>query len=81
MIPTLMLFGLVLGRWWRLSLIAAAAGWPILLVASDVVNIELALLTASGLAVSNTGLGVLVHQGVLWVVRNHRRSRSSQSSA
>ncbi|MFD0782369.1 hypothetical protein ACFQZ8_00285 [Micromonospora azadirachtae] len=81
MIPALMLFGLVLGRWWRVSLIAAAVGWPILLVASDVVNIELALLTASALAVANTGVGVLVHQGFLWVTRNCRRFRSSQSGA
>src|SRR6266508_4391883 len=35
MIPTLILFGLVFGRWWRLCLTAAALGWPVLLVVSD----------------------------------------------
>ncbi|MFD0782366.1 hypothetical protein ACFQZ8_00270 [Micromonospora azadirachtae] len=64
-----------------MSLIAAAVGWPILLVARDVVNIELALLTASGLAMANTGFGVLVHQVILRMIRNHRRFRSSESGA
>ena len=35
MIPTLILFGMVSGRWWHLSLVAAAVGCPRLLVATD----------------------------------------------
>jgi hypothetical protein len=68
-VPTLILFGLVFGRWWRLSLIAAAVGWPVLLVATDVMDVEVGLLGAAGLAVINVGVGVLVHQGVLRALR------------
>jgi hypothetical protein len=40
MIPTMILFGLVFGRWWRVTLVAAALGWPLLLVVIDVVGID-----------------------------------------
>lgn len=75
MIPTLILFGLIFGRWWRLSLIAAGLGWPGVLLASDVMSFELGLLGAAGLAVINTGIGVLVHQAGLRGVRllRHRK--------
>jgi hypothetical protein len=76
-IPTLILFGLVFGRWWRLSLVAAAVGWPVLLVATDVMDVEVGLLGAAGLAVINAGDGVLVHQGILRALRllRHRHTR------
>lgn len=75
MIPSLILFGLVFGPWWRLSLIVAALGWPLLLVVSDVMSVEVGLVGAAGLAVVNTGIGVLVHQGGLRTARLlcHRR--------
>jgi len=73
MIPTLILFGIVFGRWWRLCLITAVLGWPVLLVVSDVMSVEVGLLGAAGLAVINTGAGVLVHQGSLRAVRLLRR--------
>ncbi|MDG4837070.1 hypothetical protein O7631_11150 [Micromonospora sp. WMMD967] len=69
MIPTLILFGLLFGRWWRPSLIAAALGWPILLVADGSMGVGPALLGASALAVVNTAVGVLVHQGIRRAVR------------
>lgn len=62
MIPTLILFGLVAGRWWRLTLVAAALGWPVVLLAGDVMEPGPGLLGASLIAVVNTGAGVLVHQ-------------------
>jgi hypothetical protein len=68
-IPTLILFGLVFGRWWRLSLATAAVGWPVLLVVDDTMDVEVGLLGAAGLAVINAGIGVLVHQGVLRTLR------------
>jgi hypothetical protein len=76
-IPTLILFGLVFGRWWRLSLAAAAVGWPVLLVATDVMDVEVGLLGAAGLAVINAGVGVLVHQGVLKALRLLRHRHAS----
>ncbi|MCZ7376492.1 hypothetical protein [Micromonospora sp. WMMC250] len=69
MIPTLILFGLLFGRWWRPSLIAAALGWPILLVAGGSTGVGPALLGASALAVANTAVGVLAHQGIRRAVR------------
>lgn len=77
MIPTLILFGLVFGRWWRLSLVAAAVGWPVLLVATDVMDVEVGLLGAAGLAVINAGVGVLVHQGLLRALRLLRHRHAS----
>ena len=65
MIPTLILFGLVFGRWWRLSLAAAAVGWPVVLVVDDTMDVEVGLLGAASLAVINAGVGVLLHHGVL----------------
>jgi hypothetical protein len=78
-IPTLILFGMVFGHWWRLSLVAAAVGWPLLLVATDAMNVEVGLLGAAGLAVINAGIGVLVHQSVLWTLRllGHRHASGS----
>jgi hypothetical protein len=76
-IPTLILFGLVFGHWWRLSLIAAALGWPLLLVVSDVMSVEVGLVGAAVLAVINTGIGVLVHQGGPRAVRLLRHRHAS----
>ncbi len=70
MIPALILFG----RWWRMSLFAAALGWPVLLVAVDVMNVGPELLGAAGLAIANTGVGVLIHQGVRLAIRKIRHS-------
>ena len=74
MIPVLILFGLVLGRWWRSSLVAAALGWPALLVATGVTDVGAGLLGAAGLAVANTGAGVLLHQGARLAIRSLRAS-------
>jgi hypothetical protein len=79
MIPALVLFGLVFGRWWRFSLIAAAVAWPVALVITDVVSVEWGLIAAAVFAVGNTFGGVLVHQGVLWGVRRARSQRQQQS--
>jgi hypothetical protein len=76
-IPTLILFGLVFGRWWRLCLVTAAVGWPVLLVVDDTMDVEVGLLGAAGLAVINAGIGVLVHQGVLRTLRLLRHRQPS----
>ena len=76
-IPTMIVFGLVFGRWWRVSLVAAAVAWPVLLVADDVMEVELGLIGAAGLAVINAGAGVLVHQAALRVLRLLRRQHAS----
>ncbi|WP_073265972.1 hypothetical protein [Cryptosporangium aurantiacum] len=81
MIPTLILLGLVFGRWWRSSLMAAAVGWPVVLVATDVMSIEVGLLGASALATMNAAVGVVVHQMILRMTRQLRPAGSSRSGA
>ncbi len=73
MIPTMILFGLIFGRWWLLTLVVAALGWPSLLVVTDVVVVNAGLVAAAALAVANAGIGVLVHQGLLYTYRRLRR--------
>ncbi len=78
MIPTLILFGAVLGRWWRVALLASAVGWPVLLVVTGAMSVRPALAGAAGLAVLNTGAGVLIYQGILRGGRKLRRARASR---
>lgn len=80
MIPTLILFGAVFGRWWRVTLAVSALGWPILLVATEVMGFEPGLVGAAVLAVLNAGVGVLIHQGILWTYRQIRRARADNHS-
>jgi hypothetical protein len=81
MILTLILFGLVFGRWWRSALIAAAVSWPVLLVVIHVMSIEAGLLGASALAVINAAVGVFAHQVILRMTRQLRANGSSRSGA
>lgn len=79
MIPTLIVFGLIFGRWWRISLVIAAAGWPIVLVATDATGLEWVLLSAAGLAAVNALAGVVLHQSALVAVRWLRRRPSARA--
>ena len=67
MIPTLILVGLALGRWWRVVIPLAAVGWPILLIVTGVDSGFDFVLAASALAIANVTVGVLVYQ-VLWLL-------------
>lgn len=76
MIPTMILFGVIFGRWWPITLAAAALAWPLLLVATDVAGFSTSLIGAAALAVVNAGVGVLIHQGVLLGYRHLPRPSS-----
>ena len=80
MIPTLILIliGAVFGRWWRVTLAASVVGWPMLLVATGAMSVGPALAGAAGLAVLNTGAGVLIHQGILRDGRNLWRAMAAR---
>lgn len=69
MIPVLLFLGVALGHWWRTALVASAIGWPAVLVATDVMDVEPVLLAASALAVLNVGVGLLLHHAVAWAWR------------
>ena len=79
MIPTMILLGLIFGRWWRPALAAAAVGWPLLLGATNVIDFAEAgiLAGAALLAVANAGVGVLLHQASLRVYRRLRHRTPS----
>ena len=82
MIPTMILLGLILGRWWRPALATAAIGWPLLLVTTNVIAFDDVgmLVGAALLAVANAGVGVLAHQGCLRTYRYQRRRNSAALS-
>ena len=67
MIPTLMLLGLVFGHWWRTTLVVAAIGWPLLLIATGV-DVDIATVpVAAALGAANAAIGILVHR-LLWLI-------------
>jgi hypothetical protein len=71
--PTMILCGLVFGRWCRVTLMAAALGWPLLLVVTDVAGIDSTLIGAAALADVNAGVEVLGHRGAYLAYRRFRR--------
>jgi hypothetical protein len=77
-IATLIVFGLIFGRWWKTALIVGTVSWVALLLASGLIEARLAVMAvATLLAFLNTGLGVGVHQAVLYAVRRFRRYRNA----
>ena len=61
MIPTMIVFGLVFGRWWRTCLVVGTAAWPLALLADGVIERQ-DIVAAAVLALANTALGVALHQ-------------------
>ena len=75
MIPTLILFGLIFGRWPRSSILAGTLGWPLALLLNNTISAGVLLLGAAGFAMVNTAVGVLIHQTVLRLLRRLRHER------
>lgn len=72
MIPTILVVGLAVGRWWLLPV--AAVAWVVLLLATGVIGL-VEIPAAAGLALANAAVfGVAVHKTVVWPLR-HRRAR------
>lgn len=65
MIPTMILFGAITGRWWRASIALGAVLWPLLLLLDGVTRDPAALATGALLGAVNIAVGVGLHQGVL----------------
>jgi len=78
----MILFGLVLGRWWKTCLALAFVVWPAILWFSGVTADASDLLRGSLLGALNAGVGVLVHQTVLFLFRllNGRHERRRKRS-
>ena len=62
MIPTLLLVGLVFGRWWRVVIPAAAIGWAVLLMVDGVDSGFSFAAAAALLGAINVAVGVVVFQ-------------------
>jgi hypothetical protein len=68
-IPTVILLGLMFGRWWRIAIPVAAIGWPVLLITTGV-DSGLGFAAAAGLlAAANVVVGVLAYQGIRRIIR------------
>lgn len=48
MIPTMILFGLICGHWWKTSMVAGTLGWPLVLLATDLIHSPEVLGAAGG---------------------------------
>jgi hypothetical protein len=79
MIPTLLVIGLVLGRWWRLVLPVATIGWPMLLVLDGVGTGVAFWVSAGAFALANTIAGVAVNR--LAVAAAHRAFQPAATKA
>lgn len=79
MIPTLLFWGLVVGRWWMIPL--AAVVWPVLV--RDVCTTLDCRLGASALGAVNVALAVGIHQLVrlAWRRARERTRRRPQEAA
>ena len=82
MIPTVLLVGVLFGRWWKITVPVAVLGWPSLLIASGIDSGFQFALAAALLAAANVVAGVLAHQAVTLLVRrvaSLRRNATSES--
>ncbi len=64
MIPTLLLVGLVFGRWWRVTVPLATVGWVVLLLIGGYGSGLAFAAGAGGLALANLIVGVLLFQAI-----------------
>jgi hypothetical protein len=64
MIPTLLLVGLVLGKWWRFVIPAATVGWVVVLLATDIGSGTAFAASAASFGAINLTVGVLVNQAM-----------------
>jgi hypothetical protein len=70
----MIVFGLLLGRWWKTALVLGAVGWAAVLFTTGVITAA-DIPGAALFGLVNTGVGVAIHQGVLWLVRRLRGPR------
>ena len=87
MIPTMLLFGVLVGWWWRTALVAGPLVWVVLLLLyGDPALTPLDLLVGVVLGLANTAMGVLAVQALrgLWHLvseRWHRGRRGASGGA
>ena len=73
MIPTMILAGLLLGRWWKTAVVVGTTSWVVLLSPQGLVDSPAGVAGAAALGLANTAVGVMAHRGLLVLVRRVRR--------
>jgi len=81
MIPTMLLVGLVLGRWWRVVIPVGAAAWAVALVVTGVGSGVAFLGEAALFAAVNIAVGALVFQGIYGIYVGVRFVRHTKPPA
>jgi hypothetical protein len=81
MIPTMLLYGLILGRWWKTCLVVGSLCWPLFLWLENIIDTHNEFLGATGLAALNTAVGVALHQSLLRLLKWLRKDRRALDHA
>ena len=69
MIPVALLWGFLLGKWWRLVVPLAGAAWAVLLVADGVIRpVDRTVLGAALAGALNAAVGAAVNRGLAALV-------------
>jgi hypothetical protein len=74
MIPTMILFGFVLGRWWKVTVPLAAVAWPLLLLADGIHLDRWEAIEAAFLGAANAAVGAAGFLAVAGLARMALRS-------
>jgi hypothetical protein len=77
----MILFGVLLGRWWKSALVVGAAAWTVLLWTQGLIDTPPEIVGAAALALANTAVGAAAHQLVQALVRRARRRPPTSVSA
>lgn len=75
MIPTMLLVGLVFGRWWRVAIPAGTLAWVVLLIATGVGSGIGFTLGAAALGGANVIVGALVYQAFAGLIHGFVHTR------
>ncbi len=85
MIPTMILFGLLLGRWWKVTVPLAGVVWVLLLVSGDMDLSPSEMAGAGVLGAINAAVGAVVYlaaaRGVGALARTISRARERRSQS
>ena len=72
MIPTMIAFGVIFGRWWKVALVVGAIAWPLVLIDGSLDSTPSAFAAAAGLGLVNTAVGVSLLAVGAWIYRHVR---------
>ena len=78
MIPTMLLVGLVFGRWWRLVIPLGTLTWVVLLIVTGTGSGLSFALAAAAFGAANVIVGVLAYQVIAWLA--HAIARLGRAS-